>query len=1664
MMAAKRFARMARRFRRFIGTGVWTRWGMTFAEALVMIVVAGTLMMPIIGTLQSGVDRTTAYVHQDRMRTIAQASMTEILTGSAYARTPVVDFTATVTWPINDPEPIATYVMNVETLEGITLATLTSDVKGDFAGNEALLGSQPTNLKTVVVTVTQVLDPGDTGVEPAQVRLFSMVATPRSFNPNRIYIADKDNICLYAIDPLTKNVVETFDLPFSKTPKTKTENDSERPGNIAVHPSSDWVLAQRKNSLLVTNVGLFSPTRRTSVVVYATATAYLDKPNDNEAIRKDRGVAFRPDGRYCYVTSHAPAGLSIYSVPENVVASFSLVKFLPMSTAKFVDLQVGEDGYVYVGDYDYASKCFRRLSMFAPQNLVELEDYSLPGWTTSPNKKAMAACTSRDGRRVYTVWEGAFIASSSSDNPADWGVAEINHPVNPGGEDIQDVQISGDNEVVVATSKQGGGKTRIFAMPSELKPGPITAWNDPPNRVAYPGSGDITNQAILSPAMNEVWVDRKGAGEIYALDTPGLLAGSYTSAIPTDRTVTFLPSGDAGCVAARMSEMVAVACNGTVKTIEFIDPWSKHQYENLSRKLPYANTPTHLAFNGAGNRLSVCCNASSTLPTGIDTFNGGSLPSPIDPENWGASANRKPTHHVFYQNGGFLIQTYGSTAGANGYVSFDASGTKRADVDFPLTASMSDVIPLNDGGALVLVTDFVASWTRLDRIGSDAKVLAAWDSRFDNFPPNGATQMAISADDGLLVLYVPNADSPGVGQLWQFFDMRTNNFGPLTQQKGFVTDFRLSERSFAGAVPLAQKMTGTTFRLCDTFTCNASGTEANMASYPANFAYTTANKYAGNAGETRSSRFFGYLRIPTPVQTLGLWNRDASQVLIGTAPKSILGTILDPYTSGSSATAPFSFSDAASRWIQLEHTSDNPQSDMALFYSPNSGASSATGTQDYTINGVTALGPNTADWKRIPAEYSSPLRFTPQYLYSLQNHQNYSPNTNLRVFMCFSRDIASPTLYVFNAPYGGFGVQPFGGSLYCPPFSLPPYSAKGMAMTPDGQRLAIAATNPNRVYLIDISTPATSTYMTEIGTVDLPQPPSCIAARPFNRINTKKNTYEVVATMTVGIGGNTLAAVASGGIYILGAQSAILGTPSKKAWQFDPISSAVTDKGDRLGAAVRDHTVFSYDGELYAMNGFDSTGSATSWIQKWNPTTNAMVSSGEPIPSGRIGHWKFDEGSGTTAADSVGGRHGTLAGNATWDAGVYGKAVSLDGTSGTKVILANGDSLNVSTPFTVALWVKPTLLPNDWEALIGKYSGSASPNYAFSLWTNGGNGTTGNLEIWYGSSRQVLVPNFFSINSWVHIAVTFSGGQMIVYKNGSAVSTTTETTPGVNSVVTAFGGRSDTDTSFRFKGMLDDVQYYNRALSAAEIGAVKGGAPVMAPGIYLEKTMADNGLTEVKRFLRGGAMTPYGYVSGGGPEVGSVGGDRDTCQVYWPHAIASFTDAGTYLLGISRELPPLTTACHGHSFVYHKGYLYRIGGASWGGSLVSGISRFNFSSNTWTLLTTAADTDSLTDPSKLTERYMQAACSFGDEIFIFGGATLAGTCINDPIAWNPDTKLVRRLPPIPFTSLGSTETDAVPVLRSMGMTAVPCGPAIYLIGGGNAWGSGGSGQVLKYTP
>src|SRR5436190_19861696 len=69
------------------------------------------------------------------------------------------------------------------------------------------------------------------------------------------------------------------------------------------------------------------------------------------------------------------------------------------------------------------------------------------------------------------------------------------------------------------------------------------------------------------------------------------------------------------------------------------------------------------------------------------------------------------------------------------------------------------------------------------------------------------------------------------------------------------------------------------------------------------------------------------------------------------------------------------------------------------------------------------------------------------------------------------------------------------------------------------------------------------------------------------------------------------------------------------------------------------------------------------------------------------GHWRFDEGSGTTAADSSGNGHdGTLINGPLWTTGRIGQGLSFNGVDN-RVDVAHAPDLN-AYPLSVAVWLQ----------------------------------------------------------------------------------------------------------------------------------------------------------------------------------------------------------------------------------------------------------------------------------------------------------------------------------------------------------------------------------------
>ncbi len=213
-------------------------------------------------------------------------------------------------------------------------------------------------------------------------------------------------------------------------------------------------------------------------------------------------------------------------------------------------------------------------------------------------------------------------------------------------------------------------------------------------------------------------------------------------------------------------------------------------------------------------------------------------------------------------------------------------------------------------------------------------------------------------------------------------------------------------------------------------------------------------------------------------------------------------------------------------------------------------------------------------------------------------------------------------------------------------------------------------------------------------------------------------------------------------------------------------------------------------------------------------------------PGGLIGQWKFDELSGATALDSSGNvRHGAIAG-ATYtsddgaDIPMKVSALRFDGTGA--VIVGNVPALTFfsADPFTVTFWVRA---PADFAGEYGFLAGTTPPSCAYSDYAVF-NGPDGVYLLGAAAHTRRLEPGRLT-----HVAAVYDGaGSVRMYSDGMvdgpASSWTVGSTPGSQFSI----GRAACAGGGGFRGMLDDVRVYNRALSTLEVSSLNGSRSLEA--------------------------------------------------------------------------------------------------------------------------------------------------------------------------------------------------------------------------------------------
>ena len=199
---------------------------------------------------------------------------------------------------------------------------------------------------------------------------------------------------------------------------------------------------------------------------------------------------------------------------------------------------------------------------------------------------------------------------------------------------------------------------------------------------------------------------------------------------------------------------------------------------------------------------------------------------------------------------------------------------------------------------------------------------------------------------------------------------------------------------------------------------------------------------------------------------------------------------------------------------------------------------------------------------------------------------------------------------------------------------------------------------------------------------------------------------------------------------------------------------------------------------------------------------------------GLVAHWKFNEGSGDKATDSVGEMDGTFvnfdAPDDAWVDGVQGKAIKLDGIND-HITLPASAALDLQQ-FTISTHIKSDNYAQD--AFLFEKTTNGQMNTQYSLHLQGGDQLNYRI-VNGGNMNDTTIPASLNleVDVWNHVVATYNGSLKSLYVNGQLIVNMPAVMPiDVNPEGASIIGSAGSGTDYFFNGSIDDLRVYNQAV------------------------------------------------------------------------------------------------------------------------------------------------------------------------------------------------------------------------------------------------------------
>jgi hypothetical protein len=217
-----------------------------------------------------------------------------------------------------------------------------------------------------------------------------------------------------------------------------------------------------------------------------------------------------------------------------------------------------------------------------------------------------------------------------------------------------------------------------------------------------------------------------------------------------------------------------------------------------------------------------------------------------------------------------------------------------------------------------------------------------------------------------------------------------------------------------------------------------------------------------------------------------------------------------------------------------------------------------------------------------------------------------------------------------------------------------------------------------------------------------------------------------------------------------------------------------------------------------------------------------------PVQGEMITYWSFDEGQGTTAADTSGNAMDATIDGAEWTAGFRGSGLQFGGVAEQDIVTADA-ALDITTDtFTISAWVKRMGEQSDWSGIVyARTLPGNVPSAGMNINTNGTLRYNWTEDKWPFNPVDATGDTGFILpdNEWAFVAMVVDPTQAQVYvieQDGTVHAAANEVPHGPETFSSPFVVGHDRLKSAGlagryFTGVIDEVMIFDEALGQAEL-------------------------------------------------------------------------------------------------------------------------------------------------------------------------------------------------------------------------------------------------------